>query len=309
VGQAVPVAVQVGAGAQALVGVPVQMLVQHSPSVPQAVPFWRQGLAQWFVASQNEEQQSPPAAQVSPFTEQGVAQTVPSQKPEQQSPATAQVKPSAVHEAGGWQVVLGVPEQRPVQHSPGVAQLEPVCVHGVAQWLVSSQSPEQQSDARVQAAGAFRHACAQWKVVSQYADVQSVAAAQTRPSAQVFPCATQAAPPQSTPVSVPFFQVSVQEGVEQTLPGLQYADVQSVAAVHARLFAHVLPSATQVAPPQSTAVSSPFFAPSEQVMAGGSSFGSQPLQPAESETASSAQSERIRLEVITPPTCIGMAAP
>lgn len=46
-------------------------------------------------------------------------------------------------------------------------------------------------------------------------------AAQARPSAQVFPSATQAAPPQSTPVSVPFFQVSVQEGVEQTLLGLQ----------------------------------------------------------------------------------------
>lgn len=86
--------------------------------------------------------------------------------------------------------------------------------------------------------------------------------------------------------------------------------MQSAAAVHARLSAHVLPSATHVAPPQSTAVSSPFFAPSEQVtVPGGSSFGSQLLQPEESETASSAQSEKIRLEVITPPTGMGMAAP
>ena len=45
-GHALPVAVQVGAGAQALVGVPVQMPVQHSAPVPQAVPFCRQGLAQ-----------------------------------------------------------------------------------------------------------------------------------------------------------------------------------------------------------------------------------------------------------------------
>lgn len=83
-----------------------------------------------------------------------------------------------------------------------------------------------------------------------------------------------------------------------------------MAAVHARVSAQVLPSATQVAPPQSTAVSVPFFFPSEQVaVGGGSSFGSQPLQPAESETASNAQSERIRLEVITPPTGMGMAAP
>jgi hypothetical protein len=158
---------------------------------------------------------------VAPFTAHGVAQTVPSQKPEQQSPPTAQVKPSAVHDAGGWQVVVGEPEQRPVQHCPGVAQLEPVGVHGVAQWLVASQRPLQQSEARAQTAGAFRHAGAHWKVLSQYAEVQSVGAAQARPLAQVFPAATQVAPPQSTPVSVPFFQVSVQEGVEQTLDGLQ----------------------------------------------------------------------------------------
>lgn len=62
--------------------------------------------------------------------------------------------------------------------------------------------------------------------------------------------------------------------------------------------AQVCPSARQAAPPQSTPVSAPFFAPSVQVAPGGIGsvfFGSQPLQPAESESATSAQRERTRL--------------
>lgn len=62
--------------------------------------------------------------------------------------------------------------------------------------------------------------------------------------------------------------------------------------------AHVCPSAMQVAPPQSTPVSVPFFTLSLQVAPGGIGsvfFGSQPLQPAERDSATSAQRERIRL--------------
>ena len=74
-GQVVPSGVQDTAEAQAF-GVPVQMLVQHSESAPQLVPFARHGLAQWFVASQKLEQQVPPARHEAPLAAHGVAQTL-----------------------------------------------------------------------------------------------------------------------------------------------------------------------------------------------------------------------------------------
>jgi hypothetical protein len=50
---------------------------------------------------------------------------------------------------------------------------------------------------------------------------QSVETWQRRPTAQVFPRASQAAPPQSTSVSAPFFTPSVQVGVLQRKLGSQ----------------------------------------------------------------------------------------
>ncbi len=68
-------------------------------------------------------------------------------------------------------------------------------------------------------------------------------------------------PPQSTPVSVPFLNVSPQAGVAHLPLGLHQPLVQSESAVHVFVSAHL---AGQV-PPQSTSDSVPFFTLSEQV--------------------------------------------
>jgi hypothetical protein len=88
---------------------------------------------------------------------------------------------------------------------------------------------------------------------------QSPATWQARPLAHLGQ--PEVAPPQLTSVSAPFFTVSVHDGAAQ-VPFVQTALVQSVAATH------ILPSAhlgqPEVAPPQLTSVSVPFFTVSVQ---------------------------------------------
>jgi hypothetical protein len=132
----------------------------------------------------------------------------------------------------------------------------------------------------------------------QNPEVQSVGAAQPIPFAHVFAWATQVAPPQSTPVSVPFFSPSVQLGVAHSFEALQKPEVQSVGAAQPIPSAHVFPWATQVAPPQSTPVSLPFFTPSVHVgaVAGGVEvFPPLPLppQPAIARAIVSASASRL----------------
>jgi len=87
---------------------------------------------------------------------------------------------------------------------------------------------------------------------------QSLLAAQPTPAAQ----RGQAfAPPQSTPVSTPFFTLSVQEGAAHS-PAVHTPLAQSEPVPHPWL----VPQRAQVlAPPQSTPVSRPFFTPSVQL--------------------------------------------
>jgi hypothetical protein len=67
-------------------------------------------------------------------------------------------------------------------------------------------------------------------------------------------------PPQSVPVSEPFFTPSLHVGAAHSIDALQYPLAQSA------LFAHDFPFAQSGhAPPQSTSLSMPFFAPSVHV--------------------------------------------
>ena len=70
----------------------------------------------------------------------------------------------------------------------------------------------------------------------------------------------QIVPPQSTPVSVPFRTVSVQDGATHTF-AVQTPFRQSVASAHTLLVVHF----EQSGPPQSVSISAPFFTLSMQV--------------------------------------------
>jgi hypothetical protein len=100
--------------------------------------------------------------------------------------------------------------------------------------------------------------------LEQIADVQSVAAAHALPTphlvAQVAPVV--ATPPQSTSVSVPFFTASGQTGALQR-ELVQTPLTQSAPAEHPEPVAHRFAGAQL--PPQSIAVSVPFFTVSPQV--------------------------------------------
>jgi len=95
--------------------------------------------------------------------------------------------------------------------------------------------------------------------------VQSAAVPQPWEVRQVLPCASQVAPPQSTSVSSPFLTPSVHVGAWQVVPAsvvlaLQTPSTQSPATRQLLVSAHL----PQVAPPQSTSVSSPSLTPSVQ---------------------------------------------
>jgi hypothetical protein len=90
----------------------------------------------------------------------------------------------------------------------------------------------------------------------QIPDVQSLPPAQPWPAPQV----GQVPPPQSMPVSEPFWNMSVQLGATQRLPE-QTRLVQSLATLQPWPLAQV----GQVPPPQSTPVSEPFWIMSMQV--------------------------------------------
>lgn len=170
-----------------------------------------------------------------------------------EAPTPVQAPPFDTQEAQA----SGEPVQRPVQQSVPAAQVAPVALHGSTQ-LPPLQSPEQQAPPVVgQAFPEGVQATVQmWVLGSQTPDWQSVATPHDRPDAHFGQ-----EPPQSTSVSVPFLNVSVQLGapqrwvvVLQNRPALQSAVVAQPA-----LAPQVFPSASQVAPPQSTSVSSPFL--------------------------------------------------
>jgi hypothetical protein len=135
-----------------------------------------------------------------------------------------------------------------------------------------------------------------WVFGSQTPEAQSAGTKQERP----FPHLLEQEPPQSTSVSVPFLTPSVQEGPEgvaQSFEALQKPELQSVGAAQPSPSAHVFPWATQVAPPQSTPVSLPFFTPSVHV--GGVAgwvevFPPPPPQPAIARAIVSASASRLK---------------
>jgi hypothetical protein len=106
-----------------------------------------------------------------------------------------------------------------------------------------------------------------WAVVSQKLVVQSLLPAQPTPTAHFLPAASQSAPPQSTPVSLPSFAPSMQETQVPGLDPKQRLFLQSVLFAQCFWSAHVLlPLAAEVQlPPQSRSVSVPFFTPSVQL--------------------------------------------
>ena len=234
--QAVAFALQVGpVGAQAR-GVPVQLLVQQSPLTAHGAPFALHGAAHWFEALQTPEQQVPGAAgQVPLFGVHATAvQTwvLGSQAPDAQSVPVAQDRPVA-HFVG---------QDPPQSTSVSVPFLKPSLQVGLAQrWVTGLQKPEVQSAAAAQpwpTAQVFpwaRHVAppqstavsapflspsvqlgvAQRCVVGlQNPEAQSCGTPQPTPSAQVRAGtrARHVAPPQSTPVSEPFFTPSVHVG-------------------------------------------------------------------------------------------------
>jgi hypothetical protein len=261
------------------------------------------------------EQHSVPEAQVVPLPLQGTAQwLVPSQYPEQQEPVTGQVLPVAVQPPDGWQVPLG---QFPVQHSLPVPQLTSFALQGVAQWLVASQKPEQQSAPEAQVAALALHTAAQWLVASQKPEQQSVPVVQA--SVLALHCVAQwlVASQKPEQQSAPVVQAVVLalQGEAHWLEALQKPEQQSVPVVQASVLALHCVAQWLVASQKPEQQSAPVVqaAAAAPQVGGGGGVGSlpplplQPLQPTENDSATSAQSERNRLEDMTPPT--GLMSP
>jgi hypothetical protein len=303
--QLYPFALQVGAVPQSRV-VASQYREQQSELRPQLFPLALHGSAQVLDASQEPEQQSPGPAQLAPFAAQvaGAWQDagLPEQRPVQHSPPPPQSVPF------GLQGVAQVPaSQNPEQHAPGApghATPSPVQATATHTWVFGSHAPEVQSAGAAQERPSWHfvahdppqstsvslpfrnpsaHVGAAHSLVPglQKSVAQSAATAQPCPLAQVCGTASarHAAPPQSTPVSLPFLKPSAQVGAaHRWVEGLQNPEVQSAATPQPAPFAHRLAGtrARQAAPPQSTPVSAPFFTPSEHVGA----VAVAPLDPA-----------------------------
>jgi hypothetical protein len=140
----------------------------------------------------------------------------------QHSADEAQVEPVPLHRVGTVQTLLPTaPAQAPtapLQQSESATQEEPVPAQdeGTVQVPAAQTSPLVQHGSEAQevpvAAQVGAGVAHRWVVRLQNPEVQSAASPHPTPSAQVFPSARQVAPPQSTPVSVPFFTASVQVG-------------------------------------------------------------------------------------------------
>jgi hypothetical protein len=111
----------------------------------------------------------------------------------------------------------------------------------------------------------------------QKPEMQSAAVVHARPTAHGLPSPSQAAPPQSRPVSLPFLNPSPQVGVAHfSVLGLQKLLAQSELILHVLVSMHLAHAAAPLkpAPPQSVSVSLPFVAESLQV----GSVQTRPLQ-------------------------------
>jgi hypothetical protein len=202
--------------------------------------------------------------------------------------------PSVVHAAAAQTWVFG--SQTPEVQSAGTAQERPFA------HLLGQEPPQSTSVSVPFLKPSPQVGAAQSRVEGlQNPEVQSVDAAQPPPIPHVFPWATQVAPPQSVPVSEPFFTPSEQVGaggVAHSFEALQKPEVQSELAAHPTPSAQVRPSVRQSGPPQSTPVSLPFFTPSVHV--GGVAgwvevFPPLPPQPAIARAIASASASRLKM--------------
>jgi hypothetical protein len=149
-------------------------------------------------------------------------------------------EPSALH-APLW------PQDEVASMAQGVAQQMPITHAPLEHWRFPMHAPPLAATPQT--------------MLWQSVDAQSAPTAHPWPLGQIFPTASQLAPPQSTPVSLPSFTPSMQDTqVPGPLPK-QSLVVQSVLTLQCFLSGHF----GHVGPPQSTSVSCAFCTPSLQV--------------------------------------------